>query len=204
MGKHLWMIPVLAVCLATWLSGCKRSAVIEMPPLDGVIVAYGDSLTSGSGASAGEDYPSVLEQLSGRRVINAGVPGERSAEGLRRLPEVLADHRPDLVILCHGGNDILADADPEQISANLAKMIAMIREAGSEVVLLGVPAKGLILRSPGFYRDLAGEYGIPYEGRIVPRILSNSALKSDYVHPNTRGYERMAEEIWEFIRSAAR
>ncbi|MEJ2415039.1 MAG: GDSL-type esterase/lipase family protein, partial [Sulfurimonas sp.] len=74
---------------------------------DTTILAFGDSLTAGYGASKGQDYPAHLQRLSGIKVINAGISGEVSADGLKRLPELLQEYKPQLVILCHGGNDIL-------------------------------------------------------------------------------------------------
>ncbi len=167
-------------------------------------MAFGDSLTAGYGAETGQDYPAVLAKLSGWQVINTGVPGELSAAGLARLPAVLEEHRPALVILCHGGNDILTDAAPGAIVANLEAMIRLCRAAGAEVLLVAVPQKGLSLRSAPFYAELAKRVGVPCEDEIVARVLSKGSLKSDYVHPNAEGYARIAAAVFADLRRAQR
>jgi lysophospholipase L1-like esterase len=167
-----------------------------------VVLAFGDSLTFGTGASAGESYPAKLEGLIGRRVVNAGVPGEISADGLARLPEFLDRERPALLILCHGANDILRRLDLKETAANLRAMIRMAQERGVAVVLIGVPAFNLSLSPPSFYREVAEECRIPYEGTILPKILAKGSLKSDYVHPNAAGYQRLAESVARLLRKS--
>ncbi len=163
-------------------------------PAGGGVLAFGDSLTHGTGARAAESYPAVLQGLIGRRVVRAGVPGEVTAEGLARLPGVLQATAPDLLILIHGGNDLLRRTSQQRIAANLRAMVRLSRERGAAVVVIGVPDLGLILgRSAGFYEDLAGELDIPYDGAALPAILKQPNLKSDAIHPNARGYRKLAE-----------
>ena len=89
----------------------------------------------------------MLTNLSGHRVINAGVSGEESDASLERLPALLSTWQPDLVILGHGGNDFLRQRDTAKTEANLADMIILAREKGSAVVVLGIPLPGLFLRA---------------------------------------------------------
>jgi lysophospholipase L1-like esterase len=167
-----------------------------------VVVAFGDSLTYGTGANQDESYPAVLGNLIGRQVVSEGVPGEVTARGLERLPEVLDRDQPKLVILCLGGNDMIHKVDDQTIASNLRAMIKEMRDRGIAVVLVGVPRPSLLGSPPEFYRDIAREFGIPYEGRVVKDVLYERDLKSDPIHPNAKGYRRMAEAVAELLRKA--
>ncbi len=185
------------------LSACADPVppVARLAP-DDVILAFGDSLTRGTGAEPEESYPAQLSQLIGRKVINAGQPGELSAEGLKRLPAVLDRHQPALLILCHGGNDLLRRRSSERAAENLRQMIAEAQGRGIPVILIGVPAPGLWLSAAEHYAEIAEELGIPYQGEILPEILDENDLKSDMIHPNGTGYRMMAEAIAELLRQA--
>jgi len=195
--------PLLIPLLAPLLPGCRQPRIAPLNS-DSVVLAFGDSLTAGTGAEPAQSYPTRLAARLGCRVINAGEAGELSDQGLARLPGLLAAHRPQLVILCHGGNDLLARREPAAIRSNLEAMIRLIREQGAEVIMIGVPKPGLILRSHPLYREVADRHRVPFEGKILARILSSRSLKSDYIHPNAEGYRRMAESIEQLIRRQAR
>ena len=167
-----------------------------------VIVAFGDSLTYGTGATESESYPAVLAQLIGRRVVRAGVPGEVTAQGLARIEQVIEAHRPALMIVCLGGNDMLRKVDEAQVKKNLGEIIRAIRSRGIAVVLVGVPKPALITSAPAFYGELAKEFEIPYEGKVVTDVMYQLEMKADPIHPNARGYRRMAEAIAELLRKA--
>ncbi len=193
-GKFL--IPILSLALFL-LGACTQAPpTLHYLPEDAIILAYGDSLTYGSGAGKGNTYPAVLEQLSGRKVINAGVPGEQSAQGLQRLPRLLERHRPQLLLLCHGGNDILRRTPHGKTRENLAMMIREARKRGIDVVLIGVPEFSLFsLESPPFYAELAAEFAVPIEAEILSELESDNDMKSDHIHLNAAGYQQMAEAI---------
>ena len=191
------------VALLLVLSACPRQAPRLAPLAPGaVIVAFGDSLTRGTGAGPGESYPSVLEGIIGRTVVNAGVPGETTAEGLRRLPRVLAEHRPALVILCEGGNDFLRGVDRAVVARNLRAMLGAIRASGAQAVLVAVPRPGLLVPVPDLFEDLAADAGIPCDTATLRRVLTSPALKSDPIHPNAAGYRTIAESLARLLRTA--
>lgn len=166
------------------------------------MLAFGDSITYGTGASPEESYPEVLSQLIGRRVVGAGVPGEVTANGLQRLPEVLDEVAPKLLLLCMGGNDMLRKIEPVAIESNLQTMVRMARDRGIAVVLIAVPKPALFGGNAGFYHTIARENDLPLEGDILKDILFDNEFKADPIHPNAKGYRRMAEAIADLLRRA--
>lgn len=198
------LLKLLAAAMLTLsLAGCgeKAPALPKLSPSD-VVVAFGDSLTQGTGASEDESYPAVLSKLIGHAVVNAGVPGEVTTQGLARLPGVIAEHSPRLVIVCLGGNDMLRKVADAEIKRNLQAIVKALKERGVAVVLVGVPRPSLITSAPEFYAEIAKEHGIPYEGKVVTSVLYSPGLKSDPIHPNAAGYRKMAESIAELMRRA--
>lgn len=191
----------LALCAAL-LAACGEAPKLAPLAPDSVVLAFGDSITYGTGAAAEESYPAQLERLIGRTVTNAGVPGEVSAQALRRLPAALEEHRPHLLVLCIGGNDFLRNLGKEQVAANVQTMVAVARQSGVDVVLIGTPEKGFTLTPPAFYADIAEQLGIPYEGDVIGEILRDSTLKSDPIHPNARGYRLIAERVATLLKSS--
>jgi lysophospholipase L1-like esterase len=170
-----------------------------LPP-GAVILAFGDSLTYGSGAGRDESYPKVLSRLTGLEVINAGVPGEVAGQGVKRLPALLDEHLPQLMILCYGGNDMLRKQEMSLLAENLRSMIRMAHERGVPVLLLAVPKPGLFMKPPALYEAIAGEMKVPIALEIIPDILSERSLKSDTIHPNRDGYRIMAEKIFQLMK----
>jgi len=190
------------------LSLCLLSCADDKPALtplaaDATILAFGDSLTYGSGAnSKSESYPAVLSQLTGLKVINAGIPGEISRLGLERLADALQETQPKLVILCHGGNDIIRKLGSQQLKQNLQQMIELVHSTGAEVMLIGVPNFNLMLNVPDLYPDLATRYNIPIQLTILPKIERSPKFKSDQIHPNAAGYSLMADSVHELLQES--
>jgi lysophospholipase L1-like esterase len=194
-------IAISLLCLL-WLSACDQSPRLTPLSQNATILAFGDSLTYGTGAGLAGAYPAQLEKRLGKRVVNAGVPGEVSGAGLKRLPQLLAQHQPELVILCHGGNDLLKRRSQDELRDNLRRMIELIRRQGAQVVLVAVPAPGLLVEPPQLYTDLANEYNLPCQADILARLLTTPDLKSDLVHLNAAGYARLAEALETLLQKA--
>lgn len=184
------------------LTGCgSKPPPLARLPGDAKVLAFGDSLTAGNGATREQAYPAILEQLIKRSVINAGVPGETSEQGAQRLPGVLDEVQPRLVILCLGGNDLLRRIDPAQTRAHLESMIRELQRRGIAVVLLGVPKPALMgLKAEPVYADLAQRYRLPIENQALPHLLGDNSRKSDPIHLNAQGYRELAEAIAKLLR----
>ena len=191
----------LIVGLCVMLFGCGDRPSLRPLSADRPILAFGDSLTSGYGGE-GISYPLVLERLTGIEVINAGIPGEISAKGLKRLPALLDRHLPQLMILCHGGNDIIRRLDRNAMQQNLEQMVRLARERDIEVIFLGVPEFSFFLDATDQHDAVAERYGLAYLDETLPDILGSGALKSDNIHPNADGYTRMAEDIHQLMLDA--
>ncbi|MGA7802918.1 MAG: GDSL-type esterase/lipase family protein, partial [Gammaproteobacteria bacterium] len=110
-------------------------------------------------------------------------------------------YHPDLLVLCHGGNDLLRHRNPDSIARNLAAMVRTARRHGVPVVLLGVPRPALFgLHAASLYGKVAQRFHIPYDGAILAKLESQSTLKSDRVHPNARGYRLLAEAVYRLLK----
>jgi len=193
LAKALLMLGVIL------LQGCSDER-LEPLGTNAVILAFGDSLTVGVGTSEQQNYPAVLSQLSGRQVVAAGVSGEVSELGLKRLPDELSRVRPDLLLLLHGGNDILRNQSPAALKANLSEMIELAQAQGVQVVLLGVPEKKLFSDAAPLYSELAQQHDLVFIEDLLSGLLRDSAMKSDAVHLNAQGYRALAEEIYRVLQ----
>lgn len=197
------MRTIRIVLLSLFLSACGSEPQLQALPHDAVILAFGDSLTYGTGTKKESSYPSLLQQLSGRQVINAGIPGDLTAGGLARLADTLDETQPQLLILCLGGNDMLRQKAATEIERNLEEMIQISRQQGVPVLLLGVPRPAIFgLESAAFYYSLAERMEIPLEADIIPEVLSERNLRSDPIHPNTEGYRLIAEGVVNKLRES--
>src|SRR3569832_22217 len=169
----------IAVCVAVLLVACGRAPTLpKLSPHD-VILAFGDSLTHGTGASEATAYPAVLATLCGHTVINAGVPGDTTATGLQRLPAVLDEYKPRLVLLCLGGNDMLQKQPEATTENNLRLLVQTIRSSGAEVVRGGGPGPGRGGSTPDFYARVAKDMKLPLEEQAFNDVLKDRRLTTD-------------------------
>jgi acyl-CoA thioesterase-1 len=185
-----WTLVVLLIF------GCGERPKLERLPSDAVLLAFGDSLTFGTGANEDQSYPAQLEKLIGRRVVRAGVPGEVTAQALARLPAALDEHAPRLLLLCIGGNDFLRRLGNQQAERNVREMVKLARSRGVAVTLIGTPEPGFTVTPPAFYSAIAKEFRLPYEEGIIGQVLRDANLKADPIHPNARGYRLIAERVF--------
>ena len=200
--SRLSILRLFLVLLAVLAAGCGDKAKLSRLPGDAVVLAFGDSLTFGTGAAESESYPAQLEKLIGRRVARAGVPGEVTAQALARLPSALDEHAPRLLLLCIGGNDFLRRAGNAQAEANVREMVKLARGRGIEVLLIGTPEPGFSVTPPAFYAGIARQFALPYEESVIGDVLKDASLKSDPIHPNAQGYGVIAGRIAERLRKS--
>ncbi|WP_409439616.1 arylesterase [Psychromonas sp. GE-S-Ul-11] len=189
----------LCLMFTLLLMACSDSPSLTPLNEQQPILAFGDSLTSGRGANKQESYPVQLGLLLNRQVINAGISGETSLQGLKRLPKLLDKYQPQLLILCHGGNDVLRNRNLDKMQDNLAQMIEMAQDRDIQVILLSVPEATIFLSDIEQYQTLATQYKIPLGNGIMRDVLKKPALHSDTVHPNAQGYRLIAEGVYDLL-----
>lgn len=199
---------LLLASAALLLGGCGRKATAPEPalPPGSTVLALGDSITAGTGAEAPAAYPSQLATLTGWQVVNGGVPGDTAAQALERLPALLAEHKPALVIVSIGGNDFLRRLPADATEAAIRRSVALAREAGARVLLIGVPQPSLLaaagagLSDHPMYERIAGELKLPLHAGGWARVLGDAALRSDQIHANAAGYRAFAEDLAASLR----
>ena len=191
---------------AAALAACgKKPPKHNALPRGSAVLALGDSLTYGYGANPTESYPARLAELTGWTVTNGGVSGDTSAQALARLPELLREHTPRLVIISIGGNDFLRRQPENETRTNIRAIIQACKAAGAETLLVGVPGVGIgaALGYPGdqpLYADLAKAENVPYYANGWSQILGKDALKSDQIHPNAAGYAEFARGLTAYLK----
>ena len=202
MRRGSWLLLLTLLLLGGgwfWLRPGKGARYTNSPPTArGEWVAFGDSLTQGYGAEEGGDYPNQLTKRLRLKIRNLGIPGNTTADGLARLDQA-TQLQPRVVLLCLGGNDALRSVPAEQTFANLGTMIDRFHQGGSFVVLLGVRSVGLSDKNAKRFDQLAKSKRVLLVPNILDGILFTPALMADEVHPNDKGYARIAERLEDML-----
>ncbi|MEP5766654.1 MAG: GDSL-type esterase/lipase family protein [Halieaceae bacterium] len=194
--------------LATLLCACGSDPGYSSLPAGSSVLAFGDSVTYGTGAGAGQDYPTLLAQATGWNIVNAGIPGDTAREAKTRLPALLQQHRPALVIVELGGNDFLRKRPAAQVKADLHNIITQSQDSGAITAVIAVPRLSLLragigaLSDADIYAELATETGVLLLADSFSAVLSDEQLRADPVHPNARGYQVLSEGVLEGLREA--
>jgi acyl-CoA thioesterase I len=192
---------VSTLLLAVLLFACDSRPKETPIPRGAVVVVLGDSITAGYGLNADSAWVMHLSQATGWQVVNAGVSGDTSAQGLARLPGLLQEHRPAAVIVELGGNDMLRRTGEAEVAANLEAIVNAVRAEGARPVLLAIPkptvagaAFGTLSDAP-LYGELAARAKLPLVGDAVAEVLSRSEWRLDALHPNAQGHRELAARV---------
>jgi acyl-CoA thioesterase-1 len=206
-----WMIPLAAMkriqalfgamLLVMLLGGCSDKLKYDALAPGAVVLAFGDSVTHGTGAKEGENYPNRLAQRSGWDVINAGIPGDTARSAKSRIGKLLQEIEPALVIVELGGNDFLRRHPETEVKEDLRMILRAVNESGATAVLVGVPELSVFRASVGslsdsaIYAELAKEEKVLLIKGVFSSVLSDASLRADQIHPNAEGYRTLADGI---------
>lgn len=198
---------LLAVAVVL-VAACGDKPIKEpaLPP-GSMVVALGDSLTAGAGVAREQAWPDLLASRTGWEIVNAGVNGDTSSGALGRLPALLEEYEPVLVLVALGGNDMLRRIPQEQTVANLGKVLDMVRAHGAKPVLLATPKPSVAgavfqsLSAADFYRSVAEAHQVQLIEDAIAEVLSDPAMKGDPLHPNAAGHAQLAQKIFDALKS---
>lgn len=203
------LLSIVLAALLAFLGGCGRepSRQSSLPP-GAAVLAIGDSITHGTGADKGMDYPARLAAITGWSIHNHGIPGDTAAGVDERIAAALDDTRPLLVLLEIGGNDFLRKTPEAEVKERIRATLKRIRSRDIPVALVAVPRfspLGAVLgRLPDapLYAELAREENVAVVSDILADVLSEDELKADAIHPNGAGYQKMAEGVADALTRA--
>jgi lysophospholipase L1-like esterase len=193
--KYFFGFIFLLVVVFSWFLFFKKDKIKNYPSNGVDIIAFGDSLIEGIGSTSGNDLVSLLSQKTGRKIINLGVSGNTTEDGLNRISQ-LDNYNPKVVILLLGGNDYLRKVPVDQTFSNLEKIITHIQSRGSVVVLLGVRGSLIDDKYKDRYEALSRKYETVYVEDVLSGLFGNNQYMSDAVHPNDLGYKKIAERVY--------
>jgi acyl-CoA thioesterase-1 len=195
----LFVLVVAAVSLGYYL--LKPGPEIKnVHPAGEHIICFGDSLTYGTGADPGMDYPSQLSRMIGRSVINAGVPGDTTDIALQRLERDVLSRSPRIVIITLGGNDLKNRLSKEEAFQNLKRIIEAIQAKDALVIVGGID---LPLWGSAFavsYQEVCSQTGAILVPNVYKGIWGHHDLMSDPIHPNSQGYTIMAQRFYDALK----
>ncbi|GIK24918.1 MAG: arylesterase [Betaproteobacteria bacterium] len=195
----------LLASLLALLAACSADKAEPLPP-GTVVLALGDSITAGYGLAPEQAWPALLAEKTGWKIVNGGISGDKTNDALARLPALLDEHAPKLVLVTLGGNDMLRKLPEEQTRANLARILELVRGRNAQPVLLATPKPSIAgvvfqnLSPPPFYAEIAQERKVPLIADAIAEVLSDPGLKLDQLHPNAEGHQALAGKAFDALR----
>lgn len=159
------------------------------------VVFFGNSITAGQGARAGEDFPSVVGKTLNVPIVNAGVSGDTTGEALARINKDVLSKNPSVVVIELGGNDLMKNINSEITRGNFELILSKIKTSGAKIVILDVKFLLFSREYKTDWRDLAEKYNAIYVPDILDGVIDDQNFKYDDLHPNTKGYQKIAEKL---------
>lgn len=184
---------MIIFAVGIFLMGCS-SKPVNFDSYGTDIIAFGDSLTYGHGASEGESYPAWLASFTGKEIINLGASGDTSAQGVSRL-KGLSKYNPKMVLVEFGANDKFRNLPLSQTEENISAIIEYVQGLGAIVVLLDTGGAWQMDKYTKMNKNLSKKYGTLFVSGIMDDIFTDNKLKSDTVHPNGEGYKIIAKRV---------
>ena len=189
----------LLAFLVALAAGCVKKEIKNLDSKGSRIICFGDSITFGYGVNPGEDYPAALSKLSDIPVINAGIDGDTTSEAIKRIQADVLERDPLLVIIEFAGNDFLRKVPQQETVSNISRMVDMVQAKGAMVAIVDISAGMFLAEYRLAFRKLADEKDTIFIPGILNGIITNPSLKSDFLHPNAKGYKIIAQKIYRDI-----
>jgi lysophospholipase L1-like esterase len=194
------VVGLAVVAVVGWWLLHDRSPRAARPTAGSTIVAFGDSLVEGRGATPGQDFVSLLSRRLAVPIVNAGRSGDTAVAALSRLDVAVLSRNPRVVIVLLGGNDFLRRVPTSETFRSLSTIVERIRERGAAVILIGVSVGVIADPYAGEYEALARRTSSGFVPDILDDIIGHTDRMSDSIHPNDRGYQLIADRIEPVVR----
>ena len=180
-------------------AGCARQEVKNVNSSGKTIICFGDSITFGYGVDPSNAYPAVLSEWLNIPVVNSGIDGDTTDQALKRLASDVLEKDPLLVVVEFCGNDFLEKIPTQTTVSNISLMVDKIQEQGAMVAIVDISAGMFMAQYRMDFRRLAQEKDAIFISGVLDKIITNPSMKSDFLHPNAKGYRLVAERIYRKI-----
>lgn len=186
---------IIFILAATLLYLPKPKIVNNTKP----IIFFGDSITAGKGAGSGEDFPSIIGKTLNVPIVNAGVKGSTTHDALLRVNKDVIAKNPSIVVIELGSNDLLERIDSQVTKRNFEQILSKIKPTGAKIVVLDVKFFLFQETYQTDWADLAQQYNAVYVPDILEGVITDPVLKFDDIHPNAKGYQKIAGKLTPII-----
>ncbi|MCL2390295.1 MAG: GDSL-type esterase/lipase family protein [Endomicrobia bacterium] len=193
------MKKLIFLILLSILCGCSDVKPLNTDNNGANIVAFGNSLTAGYGVDSAYSFPSVLQDMTGRTVINLGVSGDTARMGADRKEDI-SSHNPFMVLIEFGGNDAMKMRPLDETKAALKEIVDYVQSLGAIAVIVDTGGNIKMSAYTKMMKQIAKEKQAVFVPAIMDGIFFKPQLKSDGIHPNAEGYKLIAEKIYKIIK----